>query len=379
MATERVNEAGEEQLPGGIEDEADDGVVRGIRPWDPALIRISTKTYSLRQVVDEIGDETINLAPDFQRAYVWREAQQSQLIESILLGIPLPSFYFSADPDGNMQVVDGVQRLTTVVRFARGDFALDGVEYIKHLRGCTFAALDAAWRRRFHTTQILVHVIEPQTPPEVKFDIFRRINTGGTPLTPQQIRHCISHKRSRDLLARMTETDAFRLATRHAFDRDVLMTARELALRFVAFRAGFDLDAYRRVDTLDDFLIDVTRRLDDVARTPDDELAAIEGAFARAMVNAAAVFGAKAFRRWPTDAQRIGAINRALFDSWAVALSEVDEAMAARYAEAIRERARDAMTHDAEYVRSFTIATGDTARIEYRLRKAREIVREALR
>ena len=83
-------------------------------PWDPEKIRIHTKHYSLRQLVDMIADGDIDLAPDFQRHYVWKPRQRWSLIESLLLGIPLPSFYFNENTSGLLQVVDGVQRLTTI-------------------------------------------------------------------------------------------------------------------------------------------------------------------------------------------------------------------------------------------------------------------------
>ncbi|HRI68024.1 MAG TPA: DUF262 domain-containing protein, partial [Polyangium sp.] len=72
------------------------------KPWDRSKIRISTRTFSLRQIVDMIADGEIDLAPDFQRYDFWSNAQQSKLIESILLGIPLPTFYFNQDQSGAM-------------------------------------------------------------------------------------------------------------------------------------------------------------------------------------------------------------------------------------------------------------------------------------
>ena len=97
-------EAEEDGAPSRVEPE----------PWDPDKIRIHTKHYSLKQTVDSIAEHEIDLAPDFQRAYVWKDWQRWGLIESLLLGIPLPSFYFSEDSEGRVQVVDGVQRLTTI-------------------------------------------------------------------------------------------------------------------------------------------------------------------------------------------------------------------------------------------------------------------------
>ena len=353
----------------GIEEGVEEETATRVRPYDATKIRITTKSWSLRQVIDDISDGTIDLFPDFQRSYVWKSYQQSRLVESILLGIPLPSFYFNADETNTMQVVDGVQRLTTIQRYYRGEFALSQLEYLTDLVGRSFPELDTAWRRRFQQTQILVHVIEPQTPPELKFDIFRRLNTLGTPLTAQQIRHCLSRARSRDLLARMASGPAFVRATRGAYLFDPGMTARELALRFIALR-DFDRDAYTGFETLDDFLIAVTRRLDDPKAASDRELDAVVEAFETAMSRAWDAFGTGAFRRSESSQ-----INRALFDSWAVALAEVDDETFGRRRGEIARDAKRAMDTDAAYVRSFSEATGYAGRIEMRLEKAREIVR----
>ena len=105
-------------------------------PWDPEKIRIHTKHYSLRQVVDMITEGDIDIAPDFQRQFVWKSWQHSGLIESLLLGIPLPSFYFSEDSMGQLQVVDGVQRLTTIYQYVREKaFKLGKVTYLHELEG----------------------------------------------------------------------------------------------------------------------------------------------------------------------------------------------------------------------------------------------------
>jgi hypothetical protein len=374
MMTNGSTDEAHEEVEDGVEPEEVDGERSAIRPWDPTQIRINTKSYSLRQIVDEIKDGTINLAPDFQRAYVWKEKQQSQLIESILLGIPLPTFYFSADADGTMNVVDGVQRLTTIARFANDGFALDSIEYIDQLRETKFSKMDPSWRRRFHSTQILVHVIEPQTPSEVKYDIFRRINTGGTPLTAQQIRHCMSRPRSRTLLSRMIGSEEFHRATRSAFREDVEMTGRELALRFIAFSEDFDIAKYSEHETLDDFLMHVTRRIDDPKEFSEERLVAIEARFVAAMRRAWLLFEDKAFRRWAKGGQRAGRLNRALFDSWAVALSEVDDDTIKKKKRAIVAAVREAMRDDEEYKNSFAVGTGDPRRVAYRLKKARALL-----
>ena len=127
-------------------------------PWDPEKIRIHTKHYSLRQLVDMIADGDIDLAPDFQRHYVWKPRQRWSLIESLLLGIPLPSFYFNENTSGLLQVVDGVQRLTTIFQYVtQKSFALGPVTYLHDLEGRGFDDLAAMFRRRLNSAQFVAH------------------------------------------------------------------------------------------------------------------------------------------------------------------------------------------------------------------------------
>ncbi len=188
MTTETDEALGDELQEEFFDNDATDVEVEDVgegqrKPWDPSKIRISTKPFSLRQVIDMIDDKDIDLAPDFQRLFVWKPAQRSRLIESILLGIPLPAFYFNQDREGAMQVVDGVQRLTTIHRFVTDDERLTELGTSRASPASRTRTSDIIHKRRFQQTQIFVNVIEPQTPDDVKFDVFRRINTGGSPLT----------------------------------------------------------------------------------------------------------------------------------------------------------------------------------------------------
>lgn len=136
----------EGNVPLDVEAEPDDDFQDIDRPWDPESIRVGTKSFSLRHMLDAIDEGSLDLAPDFQRLKVWKPVQKAQLIESVLLQIPLPAFYFAEDRDGTLRVVDGVQRLTTVHDFVRGSdrgagFALVGLEYIEDIVGKRFRDL----------------------------------------------------------------------------------------------------------------------------------------------------------------------------------------------------------------------------------------------
>ncbi|HVE45336.1 MAG TPA: DUF262 domain-containing protein [Acidimicrobiales bacterium] len=354
------------------------------RPWNPEDIRVSTKTFSLRNILDLISEESLDLAPDFQRLQVWKLRQKAQLIESILLQIPLPAFYFAEDTDGAMRVVDGLQRLSTVHDFVlggsdnKGGFRLRELEYIDDVQGKRFADLPAPWRRRIYNTQIVVHVIDPATPAPVKYDIFRRINTGGTPLNAQEIRHCMSKPRSRAFLKRCVESPEFVSATDRALVRQKRMIDREVVLRFVAFRLLDHISDYRHLGPMEDLLWRTTERLDSAKDMDDDELEQVFQDLLQGLRMSELVFGPNAFRKWPFDAERRSPFNRALFETWTYALASLDSETVAPAAGLIVEAARNRMTNDTNYLNSITVSTGSLGRVEYRFEVVEDILSSVL-
>jgi hypothetical protein len=345
-------------------------------PWDPEQIRIHTRSFSLRQIVDMIDDKEIDLAPDFQRQYVWKDAQRWGLIESLLLGIPLPSFYFNEDREGLLQVVDGVQRLTTIHEFYKEGFVLGELAYLKNLENKSFGQLDGVFRRRLQNTQFVAHVIDPQTPYRVKFDVFRRINTGGTPLSAQEIRHCMSLSRSRDFLKSLVDLPEFKSVMGHAVLHHRRMADREIALRLVAFHV-LPLDAYAEHQSLDAFLGQVTENID--RRLSDAELGQLIIKARTALINAKAVFEAYAFRKWPLDSDRRNPINRTLVESWGTALALHDSGRVAAVAADIQQLAREMMTTNDEFVDSISGGTGDPRKVKVRMTMVAKALAEALR
>lgn len=349
--------------------EFDDTSPEIARPWNPEQIRVITKQFSLRNVLDMIEDESLELAPDFQRGRVWSLSQKSQLIESVLLQIPLPAFYFAEDIDGFMRVVDGLQRLSTIQEFVRdgkeSGFALKGLEYLQdEAEGKRFEALPAPWKRRLYNTQIVTHVIDPTTPTDVMYDIFKRINTGGTPLNAQEIRHCMSKDRSRAILRDMTSTSEFNGATNN-MGGHIRMNDREMALRFAAFWL-MGTGRYEKFAAMDAFLQRTTAMLDNAKEVDDAKIVALTSAFRKAMVNARKVFSDQAFRKWPWEATGHNPINRALFETWSITLARYEPDDLERRGEAIVEAARNLMTHDYGYLEAITSSTGDVRRVMYR-------------
>jgi hypothetical protein len=358
--------------PMGVEVEADDDAVDLDRPWRPEEIRVTTSNFSIRNILDMIDEGELELAPGFQRNRVWSLRTRSRLIESILLKIPLPAFYFAQDNDGTMHVVDGLQRLSTVHSFVREtEFSLHGLEYLTGEEGKHFHQLPALWQRRLHQTQIIAHVIDPQTPSQVKYDIFKRINTGGTPLNTQEIRHALSGQRSREFLKRCAESDEFLAAVGERFRNHIRMADREMVLRFAAFRM-LGSEKYQRA--MDPFLDSANVRLDDPRLVPEGELEYLARDFFIAMRLALEIFDSNAFRKPPQEYYGRSPVNRALFESWSVSLAEAADEGIRIDPPIVRDEAYELMRRDYSYIDSITTSTGDPRKVRYRFSKAREVL-----
>jgi len=340
-------------------------------PYDPTLIRVEPKMYSLRNILDMIDEGEIDLAPDFQRLKVWSPGQKSRLIESVLLRIPLPAFYFASDTEGKLQVVDGVQRLSTIYEFVRGanSFPLVKLEYLtKEVGGLSFDKLkNSVWAKRINGTQIVANVIDPQTPVPVKFDIFKRINTGGTPLNSQEIRHCMSKSPSREILKRLANTAEFNQATGYSLSNNVRMADREMVLRVLAF-SMFGVDYYYRMSGLDQFLNEATAVLD---REPDSFLQAYAGHFTRAMKTAYEIFGEHAFRKWPLYESKKFPINRAIFETVATTLL-VTNPQNLKSSREIMDAYRLLCTTDYDFIAHVTQSTASAISVAGRFAKIRQ-------
>jgi hypothetical protein len=356
--------------------EARDGT-RIDQPFDPTRIKISTREPSVDIVMERIRQDEIDLAPDFQRSGdIWPVRTQSRLIESILLRIPLPVFYMAADPDDNWQVVDGLQRLGTLRNFIlHKKLRLRGLEYLSQFEGHDYDQLPRAMQRRITETQLSCHIIETGTPPEVMFNVFKRINTAGKPLVGQEIRHALNPGPARELLRDLAGSPEFRKATDGTVNPK-RMADRECVLRFLAFRSLGD-ESYG--GKLDEFLMNAMKHLN---RTQGSH-SSLWDDFQRAMSLAWDLFGKEAFRKpnRPGYKRWRSPVNKPLFESLSVALAEVPEGRSQRLRDRKREVAADlsSLMEDAEFFESISVGTQTARQVKVRFGRMRELVREGCR
>lgn len=350
----------------GVEFQADDEIAE---PFDPERIDVVTRTPTVDLILSRIENRMIDLAPDYQRtAGIWNLRNQSRLIESILLRIPLPTFYAAEGEDDVWSIVDGIQRLTTIARFVDPEsigmerLALTGLEYLSMYDGLTFGELPSRLQLRMRETEVVVHLIRRGTPEAVKFNIFARINTGGLPLSRQELRHALIPGSSRVLLRDLAESSEFQVATGGTV-RAERMDDREMVLRFIAFLRA-DLAKYSHRD-LDLFLRDATAA---VNKLSDEEQSRIRNIFARAMRASYEIFGEHAFRKQFHEFSRRLPVNKALFEAVAVNLARRSEREVSELVDRkdqVNTWLKDLMD-DPEFFDAISVATGDPRRVRCR-------------
>jgi hypothetical protein len=363
-----------ESLGTGIE--AEDVDAKIVKPFDPTLIRVEIKPATLGQLISRIENEEIDLSPAFQRkAGIWTQAAQSRLIESILVRIPIPAFYFDGANDDRWIVVDGLQRLTTLKRFVVDkSLKLEGLEFLDTMEGKFFGQLPRALQRRISETTATVFLIEKNTPATVKFNIFKRINTGGLPLSPQEIRHALYQGQVTQLLIDLSESSMFQVATDFSI-RDERMADRECVLRFLAFSLHSP-DEYKEAD-FDGFL---SERMAEINTLDQTSITNLHSAFLKAMETAFLLFGRDAFRKPLKLYKRRMPLNKALFEALAVNLghlSDFERDKLIAKGEVVEERFIR-LCSDPEFSSAISQGTGDPVKVRRRFQRIAEMIGDIL-
>jgi hypothetical protein len=353
------------------EDNSEDIITR---PFDPKKIDIATKQMILLAIFRRLRENEIDLKTYFQRGMdLWNKTQQSRLIESILIRLPLPAFYFDGSDDNNWLIVDGLQRLSTFKNYIiEKNLKLQNLEFLEQFNGYGFDELPQELQRRIEEHEITVYIINPGTPGEVKFNLFRRINTGGLTLNAQEIRHAINQgipSRFIDEMADLDEFKQYHVNPKRMLDRDFVT-------RFVAFYI-YGPEKYK--PDLDTFLNDSMAAIKGLTVEEREQIIAD---FKKAAIAAGEIFGQHAFRKRYHMDDRKNPLNKALFETWTVTLAklqndELKKVIARK--EKLNLLFIDAMNNDKDFEKAITSATGDIKKVSKRFRVIKDLMEEVIK
>jgi hypothetical protein len=207
-------------------------------PKEKRYLNTTSYDYSVEFLVGLMSGDNpkIILAVPFQRKFIWKEQRASQLIESVIMNVPIPPLYFAEEDSGRWLVIDGLQRLTSLLGFAQNEYRLSGLEIIKELEGLKYKDLPPKARVLLNDGLMRVNVIKKDSHPDIKYDIFMRLNKGSVILNYQELRNCLYRSPLNDKVKEFVSNNKdFQkiLKLKHSHDRfmDVEFIMRVLALQ----------------------------------------------------------------------------------------------------------------------------------------------------
>jgi hypothetical protein len=340
-------------------------------------IRTDGFSVSLGELASMYRDNEVELHPEFQRYFRWSPEQKSRLIESLLLGIPVPSIFVHQRGDGIWDVVDGLQRLSCIfevmgiLKNEKGKklppLELKGTKYLPSLDGKVWGAnesdprgLGGELQRLIKRAKLDVRIVLRESDADTKFELFQRLNTGGTPLSGQELRNCLI------IMASPETHDWLRvMATYEPFQKCLAVSDRageeqydvELAVRFIVLRC---IDEKAAIRDLGPFL---DERIVSMASATDFDRQREETLFKKTFDTLLAGLDERAFRRYDAAKERfLGGFIVSAYEVLALGLGYHFEA--ARYAPPNVEKVAKALWEN----RTFTEGTGMGVRAEKRLR-----------
>lgn len=324
--------------------------------------KLVTQPYDLgvKSLSSDIAARRIKLSIEYQRKYVWDSGKASRLIESLLLNVPIPVCYFAEDEDGSYEVIDGLQRLTTIRNFLENEFALTGLSVLAELNDIRFKDLAPRDQRRLENRTIRCIVITEESNPDIKFDVFERLNTGAATLTAQELRNSVYRGNFNDGLKVLAATETFTETLGTGSNKR--MELEELVLRF--FALAEQLTEYK--PPLRQFLNGYMRTHRD--QTPSDEQIAAFEATCKAVRD---ILG-------PTPFKGVAArntVNKAIFDAIMIPFAFASKTDLLEHQADVKETI-ESLGNDDKFLTAIGRATADRQRMLYRIGIVADKLRE---
>lgn len=259
--------AAKRTLPGDqMNDEQQKALMQAI---DVKIGEVRTEAIDLTfgEIINLKAENEIRIDAEYQRLFRWSTEQKSRLVESILLRLPIPPVFFIENEDGRYELIDGLQRISSVIQFIQPDLlnveklSLAGCDIVEQLNGYSFDELPLTLKLQVKRSAVRALIIKRQSKNFLRYEMFKRLNTGGSLLSNQEIRNCSARLfgdagvKFYNFLIELSQIPAFEFTTSTLADVDLEKRGREeLALRFFAAKNGADLYQGHIGDWLDSYM-----------------------------------------------------------------------------------------------------------------------------
>ena len=217
-------------------------------------IDYNTRDYSIDFLIQQFRENEFYIPDEYQRQYIWNNADKNRFIESILLGLPIPLMFFSDTEDGRCEIIDGAQRTQAMEEFMSGDLILSDLKKLTSLNGFSYNDIPAYFRKKFDKTNMRIIVLSDDTTLDIRQEIFNRINTTGREANPSEIRRGSFRGPFMDFLMECTKDDVFKDVCPISETMEKRYEQLELVIRFFAFLNHYQEFTHRVDSFLDDYI-----------------------------------------------------------------------------------------------------------------------------
>lgn len=352
-----------------------DSVVKGLE----REIRTTAVDFSFGELLNLHRDKEIIIRPEYQRLFRWSNEQRSRLIESIAMGLPIPPIFLIENDGGVLELIDGLQRTSSVLQFLdhaaidQPELTLQGCDFLDGLNGKTFDTIDTVLKLKIKRTPIRATIINRSGDAFVKYELFKRLNTGGSLLSAQEIRNCSSRMVDGgtafyELIQRLALDENFKSATARLPDTMIEQRANEeLVLRFFALvnaRDGFRGNIEEWLDGYMESILFDTAAFDVVA---------MEALFTNTFQMINEKLFDQAFTRFNSHGEATGRLAPAYFEAVCAAFVAESATLSPVAPDVMLERLRNAFVSE-----EFKAATGPGANTIPKLHQRISIVTDYL-
>ena len=334
---------------------------------------LQASDLSLESIANMVEGEAIDLEPQFQRRQRWDRTQQSALIESFLLNVPVPPVYLAEDDYGNYSVIDGKQRITSIYEFMKKGLELKGLEEFDQINSMTFKDLPSPLQNALRVRPYLrVITLLRQSDPALKYEVFSRLNKGGEQLEPQEIRNVAYRGYLNDLIYDLAGNEFLRDQLKITDEKSSSyqkMEDAEMVLRFFTLLEEWESFSGSYRESMDEFML---KHKGD----SENDLSFFKNKFEKSIKACENIWGQISFKR-PEGNRWRNQMLSGMYDAQMIACSRTDQNIlkeAASNSNKVISRTRKLFEEDEKFEMAVRRATNTPQRVIYRIEKIYELI-----